>query len=229
MRYYELVLSVYLKRNIYFNEINEMQGKYISSAMLKDSDLALLHKENTLKLYNFDGLYPREENKYYKEGNVYVFKIRSLDEKHINKFKQLLPDVKNEYFKLLSIEKREIKQKHILQLTTMTPVIMTDINKPMLNPSPDVFIKRLQNNLCKKYKKFYNKEIILDEPFITSFNQINEKPFAIKYKGKKLLGNKYEIRIKETEAAQKLAFVALATGLAEKNSTLGAGFCIARY
>ncbi len=43
--------------------------------------------------------------------------------------------------------------------------------------------------------------------------------------GIKLLANKVSIQIEDNEEAQKVAFLARAVGLGEKNSAIGAGFC----
>ncbi len=43
--------------------------------------------------------------------------------------------------------------------------------------------------------------------------------------GIKLLANKVSVQIEDNEEAQKVAFLAKATGLGEKNSSIGAGFC----
>ena len=42
------------------------------------------------------------------------------------------------------------------------------------------------------------------------------------------MGNKLTVLVNGDEASQKLAFMALGTGLLEKNSSNGMGFCIAK-
>ena len=45
------------------------------------------------------------------------------------------------------------------------------------------------------------------------------------YKYVTLLGNKLNIKVKSDELSQKKALMAIALGLGEKGSSLGAGFC----
>ena len=40
MEYYELINTVYLFNDIYFDEANEKTGKFINSSMLLDNELA---------------------------------------------------------------------------------------------------------------------------------------------------------------------------------------------
>ena len=60
-----------------------------------------------------------------------------------------------------------------------------------------------------------------------NIKKINRKPVKIPYKNINILGNKFEVQIKEDPMSQNLAYLILSVGLLEKN-TLGLGFCIAR-
>ncbi len=89
-----------------------------------------------------------------------------------------------------------------------------------------MFKQRLEDNLEKKYKSFFNEDIDVKDKFINSIEFKNRKPMHYNYKnGIKLLANKVSVQIEDNEEAQKVAFLAKATGLGEKNSSIGAGFC----
>ena len=120
------------------------------------------------------------------------------------------------------------KVEKIEQLFAIKPVIITVDNKPWLekNNSIDIMKCKLNDNLSKKLKQFEGEEF-LEEPidFIDSIEIINRKPAKYSYKNVTLLGNKLNIKVKSDELSQKKALMAIALGLGEKGSSLGAGFC----
>ena len=91
--------------------------------------------------------------------------------------------------------------------------------------------------LEKKYQDFYGESISSEQSFIQLLEIKNRVPQTIqttkrdKKSGKvssfRFFGNKFRIEPNEDEISQKLAFVALACGLGEKNS-FGGGFCLSR-
>ena len=82
--------------------------------------------------------------------------------------------------------------------------------------------KRMLDNIQKKYNNIFDTDI--KEDFIKNVKQTNLKPIKIPYKNINLLGNKFEIEVKEDPISQNLAYLALSIGLLEKNA-LGFGFC----
>ncbi len=86
--------------------------------------------------------------------------------------------------------------------------------------------ERIQANLEKKYSAYYGQKIAVEQNFIQYMEFVRDKPIALKYKKTTLIGNKFNLVINDDETSQKLAFVALATGLLEKNSSNGMGFCM---
>ena len=75
MQYYNLKLSVILKKDISSEEAYEKLSNLISYTMLKDNNLKLLHEENKYKNYVFCNLYPIEKDSIYKCNNIYYFDI----------------------------------------------------------------------------------------------------------------------------------------------------------
>jgi CRISPR-associated endoribonuclease Cas6 len=194
-----------------------------------DAELAEKHNQKGYKFYTFNNLYPTEEDKLYKAGRIYVFRIRSLERDFIVKMKQLLPEVKNSSFRVLASEVKIFNQRHISELYTITPAVATINNRNWVAGDDFLLLQeRIQMNLEKKYKAFFQEKLQPTQSLIQHIEMVNQKPMKIKYKNTSLIGNKFKIHINEDQVSQSLAFVALATGILEKNSSCGCGFCSAR-
>jgi CRISPR-associated endoribonuclease Cas6 len=228
MHYFELTVTSYLLKDVAFNEVNEKISQLINKVMLADRDLAIKHEENKYKNYVFDSLYPREKDKIYKAGKIYVFRIRSLEEYFITNIKELLSEITTDYFKVISSEITQIKQRTIKELYTVTPALATIGKNIYWVPGDDLklLVERMNVNLFKKYKKFFGISLNEEQLFFDKIKILNKKPFVYKYKNTNLFGNKFKIAINDDEISQKLAFLTLGVGLLEKNSTVGMGFCI---
>ena len=226
MNCYNLKVIVLLKQNFKNEETYEKISNLISYAMLKDKNLKEIHEKNTYKNYVFCSLYPVQKDGIYKQNNIYSFDLRGLEFSKIMKLKQVLANAENEYFKIIQINLQNHEQIEINKLVTLTPAIIT-------TPKGDYDIKddmnlvknRILANIQKKYKNIYNTEINVD--FIKEIKKTNRQPIKIPYKNVNILGNKFEIDVKEDPMSQNLAYLALTVGILEKNS-LGFGFCMAR-
>lgn len=229
MQYFELNCTAYLIKDIYFDETNEIIGKHITNGMSLDKDLLNLHQDRGYKFYVYDSLYPREEDKTYKKGRIYVFKIRSIDKILLSKIAKVITKVTPTYFQIISTELKTYNQFFINELYTVTPAVLTVDNKFWTRgDSIELLTRRIEDNLIKKYQDYYGEIIELDERFIQAIEFKNYKPIGLKYKNIRLIGNKFSILVNENEVSQKLAFMALGAGILEKNSSNGMGFCIAR-
>ena len=236
MQYFELTCTAYIKKDISFKESFETISKYISFAMAQDEELKSLHEKKYFKYYVFGGFLPLERDKVYKQGNNYRFAIRSLDEYLIDTLsKKLRENINNPKLLVVETHKQSIKQFFISELYTATPTIVTTDNGLFWTMEKDGDILRLQkqlhDNLEKKYKAFYGEEIRAEQNFIQLIEIKNKVPqnIEITKNGKRLrfFGNKFRIIPHEDEVSQKLAFMALGSGLGEKNS-FGGGFCFPR-
>ncbi|GAA0126563.1 CRISPR-associated endoribonuclease Cas6 [Clostridium sp. CTA-19] len=228
MSFVELTVTVMLNKDIYFADCGYVIGKNINKAMLLDESLKELHPKKEYKNYVFNHFYPLERDKIYKKDRLYIFKIRGLSKEFIDKIESCLCNLESNEFNIISTSKKEIEQRHIKELYTQTPLIITVDDKPWLQNDGDLdlFKQRLEDNLEKKYKSFFNKDIDINSKFIKSIEFKNRKPMHYNYKnGVKLLANKVSIQVEYNEEAQKVAFLARAVGLGEKNSSIGAGFC----
>ncbi|MCY6958372.1 CRISPR-associated endoribonuclease Cas6 [Clostridium brassicae] len=226
MNFVELTVTVMLKRNIFFADSGYIIGKNINKAMLLDKDLKELHPKKEYKHYVFNSFYPLEKDKIYKSDKLYIFKIRGLNFEFMEKIKICLQRLESNDFKVISVAASQVKQRHINELYTVTPVIITIDNKPWLQGEDlEIFKNRVEANLEKKYKDFFNEDINIQGRFIKRLKFKNRMPMYFNYKGIKLLANKVSIEVQDDEEAQKIAFMAMAVGVGEKNSAIGAGFC----
>ncbi|SFA71851.1 CRISPR-associated endoribonuclease Cas6 [Clostridium frigidicarnis] len=226
MNFVELTVTVLLSNDIYFSNSGYIIGKNINKSMLLSDRLKELHPKKEYKNYVFNSFYPLEKEKTYKKDKLYIFKIRGLDKELMKEMQECLKKLKSNDFNIISVAENEVYQEFIKDLYTVNPVIVTVDNKPWLQgDNLELFKNRLEDNLEKKYKSFFNKEINIKDKFIKNIEFKNRMPMGFNYKGIKLLGNKVRIEIQDNELAQDIAFLAMAIGLGEKNSVIGAGFC----
>ena len=226
MYYYNLKLAVMLKHDINYENTYETISNFIAYAMLQDEELKEMHERNEYKDYVFCSLYPLEKEHIYKENQIYAFDLRSINLNFILKMKQLLSITKNSNFKFIMGNIETSSQRPIKSLFTLTPAIVTtDKGDYLIKDDLKLVRKRINDNAQKKYKNFFKEEINID--FVNEIKQTNIKPVKIPYKNISLLGNKFEITVKEDKESQKLAYLCLAEGILEKNAQ-GFGFCKAK-
>ncbi len=236
MQYFELICTAYLKNDIPFKESFEKIAKYISYSMAKDEILKATHKREGFKHYCFGGLFPIEREKIYKKGSNYSFTIRSLDEQLINTLSnELIKNINNPNLLIVEATKKRVNQFFINELYSATPVIITVENGFHWTMEKDGDILKLQrqlhDNLEKKYFDFYGEKIKGEQNFIQLLEIKNRVPQTIQItrngKSIRFFGNKFRIVPHEDEVSQKLAFMALGSGLGEKSS-FGGGFLLGR-
>lgn len=205
--------------------------------MAQDEKLKSLHDTTGFKYYSFGGLLPVERNKPYTKGNTYQFVIRSLDRDFIERLSTALrANIDNPHLLIVETHKKIIDQFFISELYSATPVIVTVDKDRYWVKEDDLMLlhKQLQDNLEKKYQEFYSEPIKSLQSFIQLFELKNNRLQTIQTNKThsdgsfvKFYGNKFRIVPNEDEVSQKLAFVALACGLGEKNS-FGGGFCLGK-
>ena len=235
MNYFELTCKSYIKKDISFKQSFEVISKYISYSMTK-AGFEEFHKSKGYKHYTFGGFLPLEKQKVYKQGQTYSFTFRTLDEKLVDTLaKALRENVNNAEMLVIETRKKVLSPFFITELYSATPVIVTLENGRYwsLQESGDIMQlqKQLHDNLEKKYKNFYGESLHVNQNFIQLLEIKNKVPQSIiTHKDKqaiRLFGNKFKIVPNEDEVSQKLAFVALACGLGEKNS-FGGGFVLSK-
>lgn len=235
MRYCELSCKVWLKQDISFKESFEILSKYISFAMYEDG-ASNVHEKEGFKYYTFGGLLPLEKEQIYKKDHFYHFTIRSLDETLIDALKtKLRTNINNTHFLVIEAHKKILSEFFITELYSATPVVVSVDNGKYwtMNESGDIaqLQKQLHENAVQKYQSFFNTTLDVTQNFIQLIEIKNRSPqnIHITKNGKpiRFFGNKFRIIPNEDEISQKLACVAIACGIGEKNS-YGAGFLLAK-
>lgn len=229
MNVYILQTKAYLLENI--SQQNSMQ----SLCTLIDSSFSDLpewfhwHNTNEFKNYCFSGLTPIEPNKVYAEGQIYNFTIRTSDKKVALYLKEHLVNAHTKSLKVLTIETKIFPKIHLSKIYHLTPcIIKTDFGYWRDHLTLLEFEKRLKGNLFKKYQTLTGEKINEDFEFFTHLKFDNLKPISTSYKNIKLLGDKLTLTIADNPSAQKLAAIALSTGLGEMGSR-GFGYCHYKY
>lgn len=229
MKYTELIVTALLKEDMHFQASREKIAQLINKSMLKDEKLKVFHKENRYKGYVFNNFYPIESDKIYKKGNIYIFKIRTIQEEFAIKMKKYIK-AGSDSIQVLAVESVTKKQRHIECLETVTPILITKTDKePLINSKELMQMqKQLIDNLQKKYECFV-ENTPATQSFIQRIEVKGAVPLGTKYKGVTLLGHKIKLYVNDDEHSQNLAFLAEAVGLGEKNASVGAGFCITKF
>lgn len=226
MNYYQLKITLKLKKDIYYDEVTEKLSILFNKSMLNSEYLKSIHEINNYKLYVFEGLSPFEKDKNYKCGNFYMTRLRCIDEFIADTFRKCLKATITNEFEVLAVDLDEIEFKPVKSLYNVTPAIATIDSEPWTSKMEMEVVKNsINNNLLKKIKIITGDEEILNHDMISSIEVKNLKPIASKYKSNRLIGNKFNIEIKEDNLSQLMAYIAISTGLLEKNS-LGYGYCL---
>lgn len=223
----EMDIKVYLSENINSNESNEYICELIDSVLAKEEKYLKMHNDIGFKKYCFNNFYPMEKDYIYKEGNIYTFKLRSVDKDLV---KYIEDNMKNSYtksIKVLSITSRVIPKKHIDKVFSITPtVIKFESGYWRSSNSIEDIENRIVKNLKKKYKQYCGVELSDNIEVFNFIKLKNKRPIPTKYKNVCLLGDKFEFKVSNNPIAQELLYLALGTGLGEMNAR---GFGFANY
>ena len=227
---YELKVNLNLKVPIHFQKSLESLSKLLASAIMNTSFKDLHLRRGGFKHYVFSNLEEISLNKTYRIGEN-SFSVRTPNKELAGVISQALLGYEDSFFYIKSIQLKEVHVHYISSLLTLNPCVMSfthegRVRNWILYEDGDILFLQnaLHNNLVKKYEDFFGQKLETKENFIEFFELKNRKPIVMHYKGGKIFGNKCYIVPKSDEASQKLAFMALADGLGEKNS-LGFGFC----
>ncbi|GAA0725873.1 hypothetical protein GCM10008905_21880 [Clostridium malenominatum] len=224
MKVTELILKVYLIKDISYQDSLSSIAKIVDKSLLREEAYANFHEKNTYKNYVYTSLYPLEKTKIYRAGKIYTIQLRTVDENLANYFQRNLVNEYSDEIKVLTIDKKIIPQRYIEKIYSITPAVAKFPNGYWRkNETLESYEKRLKENLIKKYNKFFNETINEEFEFITFLNFENMKPISMNYKNIRMLGDKLTVNIAENSMAQELAHFALGAGILEMNSR-GYGF-----
>lgn len=225
----QIRLKVYMLTSVPVEKVQEKLAAFIDKSFGVSDELLRMHEENRYKFYCMDMPWPLEADKVYKEGKIYTVTIRTMIPDLAMHFQTICVNNYTSYMKGLTAEVRIIPERRIDTIYTLTPVILKDDGGYWRkNLSLEVFEERLRINLIKKWNILYGQKLQEDFELYTLLEFLNEAPIVSEYKNIRLLGDKIRLRIADNETAQKLAYMALGTGILEMNSR-GLGFVNYRW
>lgn len=229
MQVYQIRIKLYMLTDVALNRIQTNLTAFIDKGFLENKELLQMHEENRFKNYCYDLPYPVEKDKIYKKGKIYTVTVRTIDPKLAKYFQEVCVNSYTDEVKGLTSEIRIIPKKVIDSLYTLTPVILKD-DKGYWRKHMQLaeFENQLKVNLIKKWNAFTGEKLSEDFSLYTLLEFLNETPVPMEYKSIKLLGDKIRLQIADNETAQKLAYMALGTGLLSMNSR-GAGYVNYRW
>ncbi|MGF0031519.1 CRISPR-associated endoribonuclease Cas6 [Bariatricus sp. SGI.154] len=229
MQVYQIRIKLYMLTDVALNRIQSNLTAFIDKGFLENEELLQMHEENRFKNYCYDLPYPIEKDKIYKKGKIYTVTIRTIDPKLAKYFQEVCVNSYTDEVKGLTSEIRIIPKKVIDSLYTLTPVILKD-DKGYWRKHMQLaeFENQLKANLIKKWNAFTGEKLSEDFCLYTLLEFLNETPVPMEYKSIKLLGDKIRLQIADNETAQKIAYMALGTGLLSMNSR-GAGYVNYRW
>ncbi len=226
---YETKIKIYVMADISANEIRRELTTYIDSGLAGTSQFAALHRENKYKFYCYDSLYPLEKDKVYKKDKIYTLTLRTLDVSLAKHFSEYVVHTHTRKLKGLTAQVRILPRKHIDVIYTLTPAILKCDSGYWKDEMTVVqFEERMKGNLIKKWNEFCGEKLEEDFELFTGVEFLSKCPVASEYKGVRLLGDKVRMHVAENAMAQKLAYLALGTGVLEMNSR-GFGFVNYRW
>ncbi len=229
MRVYDIKVKLYMLREIPLRQIQSKVTSFLDKGFAGDTELLQMHESNAFKNYCFDFPYQIDSDKIYHKGKIYTLTVRTIDPKLAGYFSEVCVNCYTEDMKGLSAEMRILPHKHIQTLYTLTPVILKD-EKGYWQKHMSLldFEDRLKVNLIKKWNQAQGDKLAEDFQLYSMLEFLNEAPIPMEYKNIKLLGDKIRLQIADNETAQKVAYMALGTGLLEMNAR-GAGFVNYRW
>ena len=233
---YELVVKVYTMKTMNVDDSHNRIAKLIDKTLCKEEDYEQLHLRTSFKSYNFSNLSLPEGCKFtvashFKEGTIYDFKFRTVDEKLAKYIELNMLNEYTSYLKVLTIAKRVIPFRHIESVRSITPTVVKFSNRDIKsdkrywrgNKSMSVIEDRVKTNLIKKYNSYFGVRLKEDASVFNTIVLKNKVPLVAKYKNKTILGDKFEIDAANDSLSQELLYFALGVGLGEMNAR-GFGF-----
>ncbi len=224
MKVFEMQVKMYSLLDSNKKIALEQISKLIDSCLMQSENMQQIHQRTSYKYYSFGAPVPVQKDGIYKKGNIYTFVLRTTEEYLAEYFSLHLAKQYSESFKLLTVELRQIKMRPIEKVYTLSPIILKfDTGYWKGNYTQQIFEKRLQENLIKKYNMLYKMQLNEDFELFNYIKFDNLKPVAFHYKDITLLGDKITVHLADNETAQKLGALAIGSGVGEMNAR-GAGF-----
>jgi CRISPR-associated endoribonuclease Cas6 len=229
MHFYELKIFTDLKAPIHFQKAPEAISKMIATILIWGGYKE--HYETFPKNYVFSNLGKAESDGFFRRKGEIIF--RTFREDVVQRMLAILFSYEDNIFRVTNARFREVPFTPIGSIVTTNPVF-AKIETPKgerfwtlkeSNGDLTSLLEILQRNLIKKYEIIFGEKLKPSTPFFVDKVQLkNRTPQTFYFKGIKLFGNKLYLVPHTDPVSQKLAFVAVGSGLGHKNSTIGGGF-----
>jgi len=220
MKVYQVDVKVYTLCNIELEYMLSKVTAFVDKTLSIDAAMLDFHEQKIYKPYVISGFKEFEKDKIYKEGKVYSFSLRTIDEALKDFFLKNLANTTTREFKGLSSCGKFIPQMQLERIYTVTPALLKlDEEGYWKNHlTVEEFERYVFDNTIKKYNYFTGESLNEDFQFYHQIVFLNQKPISTNYKKIHLLGDKIELTLAENETAQKLAYFLLGTGILNNGS-----------
>lgn len=227
---YEITIKIYITIDIPISLIYGELTKYIDGYLGQNEYFCEFHRRKGLKGYCFDLPIKIEKGmKAYKSGQIYQFRIRTVDKKLLSYLLDGVADYKTDSIKGLTRMVKQIPHRPIASVYSLTPVVLKNDDGYWRDRiSFEEFEQELIKSLCHQYEEYTGEKI---EENIVLYNQIELKSkcaVGVPYKGITLLGDKLSMQVADNETAQKVMYFTLANGMGTMGSR-GLGFLGYRF
>ncbi|EDT15869.1 TPA: hypothetical protein I9080_002092 [Clostridium perfringens] len=227
--YYEIVVCIYLKENIWQNNVQEEISKFLNKALCKSEYLKNIHTNKRIKGYSFSSIYPQEKDLIYKKDSIYNFKLRTWDNKFAKELSENLYGFENDKIIVVGLSNKQYKLNEKIEiLYTLNPAIITikennSVRSWEKKDNIELLKTIIFNNLKMKFNNLYNVEYALNSEEV--FKEIKViRQLKTRYKNVNLISYNLKLEFLDTVNAQILAKIAYVNGVGSRNSSVGAGF-----
>jgi len=229
MTCYEIEITAKLKNVIDKQDVGLRIVDLIHQCMNEDRYLTSLYLQNKTKPYSYSALYPSESGKPYFMNREYTFTMRTLDKRFAHALYKVIMTTTVQSDSINPIHAR-LKEKDIgfiqrIQTVTPTVITLSDGSHWKKEDKFCVLKRRLYENMLKKYREFTGENIHRLDTAFEEIQVLNKKPLITTFKCGYLIGHHFDLKIKPDAFSQELAKIAIITGLGEKSSSAGCGFC----
>ena len=219
MEIYQIKMDIVLKREVKYKQSMDFISKNVNRILYNSLLLRSLHESKGFKPYVVGSMGKSEPDKRYVPNKKYTLSIRSIDSGFVQEFERAAKGANRLDFDIKNIDVRRLSFSPVTKLYTITPAVMTLSQNRYWTSEDDIgaLIKGVKENLIKKYRHFFKKEITPASDFINYFELHNNKPIVFEYKKGKILANRFTFAFAPDSVSQELAKLAFGVGILEKN------------
>ena len=227
MEIFEIKIDLKLHRPVRFKESIEFLSRNVNRIVYHSMLLRLLHENKSFKPYVIGSLGKSDPDRTYHPNKTYRLTIRSIDDGFVAEFVKAACMVKDLEFEIENVDAKMLFLRPIDKLYTITPAVLTVTRNRYWTNEDDLMllVNNVKENLLKKYRYFFKRDIHPPQDFINFYRIENQKAIVFDYKGGKIFANRFTFGFAPDPASQKLAKLAYGVGILEKNA-LGFGMVV---